>query len=610
MRVPPSLPLTLAATLSFLSATRADPIPIRIDVQKSFVINGHAEIQNNLFGTTAYAGAVTPATIRGQEVLREINLPLIGMPGGIDWCSPPERPTDGAAGIARWYASPEARSMIRDRPLMGDRYMYGRILPACRRLGIEPMIYILRGPAWAMGPDKIPLNNEEYAALVVGYIGLLREFDPQLRYVHLGNEPNAYYFKSAKYGKEYGETFVAVARALKAKFPDIQIGGPVLLWPPSWPKQQKGTKSWYTWDEWTKPFLDVAGNDLDFFDFHHYDMKQREDRSEFRSDAAEEVQLISNELWLRRGKPIPVFFSEWGVALHENEWKDPDTHWRWRGMANANFLLDLLDEPDKVACAQQHDLSAMVAPDQSFGITNSQDSATQTPTYWLYWLLRHTRGTRLAVQDPAVPGLRVAATRETPKDPDVEGQASVFVLNDSDQPREVALTFAGIPDWLKTPRWERLFVDAATKRFVRDAGTSSTVTLPPHSAAAATVLVPRNAALSSGPTEDDFYGQKTLQEFTKIGEDVTIPVIVPDTALKNATAARVRIGLQNADGKDEVLLKIGADTYPLKSGLYFQELPLKSLPKPGENQLIFTLKSRDGDHRIRVSTAALIIEKQ
>ncbi len=76
------------------------------------------------------------------------------------------------------------------------------------------------------------------------------------------------------------------------------VGGPVLCWPPAWPPAPKGISNWYTWDDYTMPLINIAGDELDFFDFHYYGLDV--------DIAAEEVQTVENALILRRGRRVPV----------------------------------------------------------------------------------------------------------------------------------------------------------------------------------------------------------------------------------------------------------------------------------------------------------------
>jgi len=38
-------------------------------------------------------------------------------------------------------------------------------------------------------------------------------------------------------------------------------------------------------------------------------------------------------------------------------------------------------------------------------------------------------------------------------------------------------------------------------------------------------------------------------------------------------------------------------------------VPLRSLPRPGRNALRFRLERRDGEHRVRVSSASIVVER-
>jgi len=179
-----------------------------------------------------------------------------------------------------WFESEAALRELTNGPLHGARYLYGRILPGCRRLGIEPMMYVF-------GQDY-PTADEPYAAEYAGYVSLLKRIDPELRWVHILNEPNAYFFRDGKGGGDYAELFTAVAGAIKQKCPDVMVGGPVLCWPPAWPPAQVGLPNWYTWDEWTIPLIKAAGELLDFFDFHYYGLEL--------DVAAEEIAAVANAL--------------------------------------------------------------------------------------------------------------------------------------------------------------------------------------------------------------------------------------------------------------------------------------------------------------------------
>ena len=583
------------------SAVAAGAAEVRVDVTSAYVISGHDQIQPNVFGLTAYEGATLPAAPEGRAALQQAGITCLGFPGAIGWCAPPKQPADGIAGIERWYNSPEAVRLIRDLPLNGDRYEYGRILPGCREIGIEPMMYLLRGPEWILGAEGIPQDTDLYAALIAQYVGLLRRFDPGLRLFHWENEPNASWFKADKAGAEYGRQFARVARALKSAYPDALIGGPVLCWPPAWPPHQEGLPDWYTWDIWTMPFLDAAGDTVDFFDFHLYDSGDR-----ITPIALEEVMTIAAEMRRRRGRRVPVIISECGITLTEAEWNDPSAHWRKRTLPWARYLLAMLDQPDKVASVQMHDLSAVAGG--WFKFLKGSDLQNQTPTYWLYWLLRHTRGTRLAATVNGGGGITVLATRRSGFGAQQDAEAAVVMVNDTGSPRPVRVTFVGAkPDGPVS--WERLFVDDATNELVRDQGLGPSVVMPAQGVVVAFTPVAASAPLRESMQREEFLSRTLMNEFPAVGAEVNVPVSVPAESLREAREARVRVGTLGNERGDRIVLAVGGRTYPLRGGTYFQEVPLRSLPRPGRNALRFRLERRDGEHRVRVSCASIVVER-
>jgi hypothetical protein len=623
--------LQLAFSLVLLSAgpgrtafAQSDSAEVVVDVRNAYRINGHDQVQSNDFGVTAYQGATRPVTPTGGAIIRQAGLTVLGFPGDMGWCAPPKKPADGAAGIARWYASEEAKQMIRDRPLNGDRYEYGRILPACRQIGVEPMVYLLGGPDWILGPEGIPADENMFAALIVGYVGLLRQFDPHLRLFHLDNEPNAHWWKVNKSGQDYGRLFNVVARALHAKYPDLLIGGPVLLWPPAFPPSQPGQPNWYTWPQWTMPFLDTAWDQSDFFDFHHYDADSRENRSEYIESALEEVNLISSEM-ARRGKIKPVAITECGLGLTAEDWQDPGRHWRRRTYHWAHFLISLLERPDKVMTVQMHDVSAVAGQwykclaDDSDGFNMSEaidpkKLQTQPPTYWLYWLLRHTRGTRLVASGSNCSDLTLLATRRQARDGD---EAAVVLINDRDVVRTINLNFLGVSGAAPL-RWERLYLASGTNEVVHESGNGILPRMPPRSLMVAWVAVPTGTPLHPIQERLELLGDAVLQEFPEPGSpgadrpdaSVIIPVDIAAAALPGATSVGVSVGTQGNAAQDKITMVFEGHSYPLKGGVYFQEVPLRSLPTAGRKVVRFDLAHREGSHRLRISCMTVKIERQ
>jgi hypothetical protein len=100
---------------------------VTVNTDCAYVVNGHREVHDMVFGATAYEGAPPPAT-ECRESLRTAGVSCLGFPGNGAWCSPPESPLEE---VLPWYQSDAAvREMTHAEPLNGARYMYGKILPA------------------------------------------------------------------------------------------------------------------------------------------------------------------------------------------------------------------------------------------------------------------------------------------------------------------------------------------------------------------------------------------------------------------------------------------------------------------------------------------------
>jgi len=566
-------------------------VRVTVDTDCAYVVNGHVEVHDMIFGWTAYEGAPTPATEK-REALRAAGVSCLGFPGALRWCSPP---SSEAGDPGAWYRTDAALHEITSaEPLNGARYMYGKILPACRDLGIEPMVYLLDGPEWAMGPENVPAAPAQYAELVAGYVSVLRRIDPGLRWVHLDNEPNAHWYRAGKSGKDYGGIFRAVAEAVHRAHPDVMIGGPVLCWPPAWPPSQSGHPNWYTWDVWTIPFLDAAGDQLDFFDYHDYDNTP--------DVLLEEITTIENELRLRRGREVPIVISECGIRLTEAEWRDPATHWEKRTAPWARHLLAMLEHPDKVYSAQLHDLSAPA--NGWFRIM--AEPPHHTPTYWLYWVFRHIRGQRVRATCDGGADVRVFAARKGMR-------AAVLVFNDRPDSASVTLEFKG-SGVLAGVRWDRLELDAKANRVVHDSGTGAEIEVAPRGIACVYAEV-----CGGRPTRRaerlEFFGGSVMNEFD--GSEVAVEVAMPAGALQRGASARLRVGTLGNSPQDKLTVTLDDHTYPLQGGLYFQEVPLRELPQSEKSQLVFrcdsdkeAVRSRPGDHRLRVSSATLVLERE
>ncbi|MCK4323834.1 MAG: hypothetical protein KAW89_04840, partial [Armatimonadetes bacterium] len=580
----------------------SQPLKVTVQADTAYAINGVEQIPSAVFGVTAYEGAPWPADPQWQDVLADSGIACLGFQAPIGWCAPAELPEDGIAGIEAWYASDAALHEITNGLLYGARYMYGQILPACRELGIEPMMYVFG--------QSYPTADEPYAAEYAGYVSLLKRIDPELRWVHILNEPNAYFYRDGKGGADYAELFTAVAGAIKQKCPDVMVGGPVLCWPPAWPPAQTGLPNWYTWDDWTMPLIETAGELLDFFDFHYYGLEP--------DIAAEEVSAVANALYLERGRRIPVAITECGPrpgALSRDDWADPTTHYMIRTLGIERLLMLYLERPATVMTVQLHDLHAWAGA-YCAKFLKGPDPEDQPPTYYMYRIWRHFRGTRLKSRCQNGPINTMAALHD--------GTAACMVFNDQKFSREIEVSLAGQPDQPATEataRWESIYLDEEANELVRTSGVGNSFRAQPYSTYAVLFDLPEGWKPTRTAQRVELFGDAVMSEFEQVGQELQINVKTPPEALADAVSARVRVGLLGSKSSDRIVMTVGGHSYQLAAGTYFQEVPIAPLPKPGTTTLSFDLLHREGNlgerpsegapqNHLRVSSAAIVIEKQ
>jgi hypothetical protein len=204
-----------------------DMVKLSLNVSDAYVIlNGVGSIQSQIFGVTSYeggsefdcpaaqcptgcpaAGSVcchTPQDSEhcsGTQWLREWGVHSVGMPTPLGWFLPAGnlteeniteylKPIRGSPGWDKWHGQ-----------WPGTHYPWGSWIPNIRAGGAVPFLYLLSGvngdPGNAdTGPP--PRNATLWGVAAAALTNLARTSDPQLRYVHIGNEPNVKWWATTK----------------------------------------------------------------------------------------------------------------------------------------------------------------------------------------------------------------------------------------------------------------------------------------------------------------------------------------------------------------------------------------------------------------------------
>ncbi len=594
--------------------SKAELADMTLHLDTVYEIDGVSRIPAAVFGVTAYEGAPYPAVPQWQQVMAESGIACLGFPAGI--VAPPgevskwrKDPTTAAQQIESWYASPAAMRQITNGPIMGATYLYGQILPACRRMNIQPMMYL-----WGVIDESKKWTKQDHDLLglaAANYVALLRRVNPDLRWVHLFNEPNATWFRYKKGGQDYADMFKVVAGAIKQKNPEVMVGGPTICWPPAWPPHATYAANWYEWDAYTMPLIRTAGDTLDFFDFHSYygDL----------AVAVEQVQTVANALFLHRGRRVPVAITECGSALKPEEARDPTIHFRRRTLPWQRIIMAYLDRPATVLTMQMHDLNAAAGGEYRF--LWGRNPANQRPTYYMYQVWRDFRGTRL-VAHSSVEDVKVMAAGNGPI-------AVCMVFNDQDSPREVQVSLGDLPEGAvrEGPAyWRCIYLDAESNRLVRAAGTGRRFVAEPRSTYAVGFEFARPWQPRKKAHRLEFFGQSVMNEFDEVGQTLSIDVDLPADAVAGSRSAAVRVGVLGSYSQDDLEMTVDGTSYPLanaenESFVGYQQVKLARVPPAGTTAMQFKLNRRDGklrsertdkskpENRIRISSATLVIER-
>jgi len=635
------------------SVGTTDRAELVIDTDTVFEVNGVSIVPDGLFGVTAYNGPETATDERWRALLIDSGLRWVGIPGNPGWLLPPEAPPGFAAG---WADTPAAAALL-------DHHRGGYHIPSCltwRDIGIEPMLYLgLQGifkwsdsgdgePRHPSMPPLFPVSplDIERAGVEWGeYVALLKRVDPKLTWIHLENEPNAHWFRFKKGGHDYAALFEAVAKGIKKRNPDIKIGGPVLCWPPSFPPTQYRDSPWYTWDSYTMPLIEMAGEQLDFFDFHLYGGSS--------TLGMEEVQTVANAMWLKTGRRKPVMISEYGAYLRtDDDMRSVERVWDSRVAPWQRQVMDFLDfQPDKGVSLQSHDLRAQAGG--NFRVIKGLDPDDQFAFAKMYRTWAPLKGRRLLASS-SDPEVRVFAAQNV-SSLSGKGRLALVLVNTSDQVKNVTVRVEGT---LENPpidatvpvkgsyirpvdcAWQGPAVAAsgAAEGIQRtdlggaiggmaDGPVAAPADAEPLSAAKpeatpvasrarvesgtflsdrpvyAFTLAPRETrsveyalAQAAAPTKSrwtrDVFGDVVHREFEKPGDSVEVTFNLAGMGVAGADKAAIRVGLLGARKGDKVNMKIGDFVCQLVQQDWFQSVSLPTVPQGGEIKAVFTLLAR------------------
>ena len=558
---------------------------VMVDAGRALSINGFSRIERQIFGLTAYYMIDVKTE---SPLLADGGIESIGMPTSFGWVLPDGAKPMDAPAIDAWFADPQGASNLFFNYMGTDRYVYGKLLPPVRASGAEPWLYLQGNVPGHITPNGTPTDDALWGRMAGDYIKLAKRADPKLTYVHIWNEPNVYWFKDKKGGKEYASLFKAAAGAIKQACPDVKVGGPVLCWPPTAPENQTGQPPWYTWEGYSRPLLDLAAAELDFFDWHTY---------------GHPVEVIEGELHLitayaqtRHAKWLRQAITETNFDLKKEQWPDRAQHFRNRVLPMMRQTLMLLRNPDKVFCQQVHDIHAQVNGMYRF---MGDGPMAVTPMQEFFRICKPLRGMRLATTstDPEL-AVEAAATGTC---------ITVALANFGTAEKTVPLALRGLTR-ARLQSTQGQVLDTVSLRPVSALAPGGTVTLPAQSLTVLTFAFAESVEPKRTLERSEFFAQDVMARLAA-DKPVTLSFPLPGGAQNQATAAAVRLGLKGAGATGRWQLKVGGETVDVDRPGAFVEIPLHGVPQgyPVTAELV-PLEPGEGDHPTFLSFASLVLD--
>jgi len=574
--------------LALLLLTLAAPT-ITIDANTAVYLGDQGNVSADLFGLTAFEGF--PGVVRDPDYrakLAALRPGTIRVSANVKWYFGDENP-DGPPNLDA------ADGIFSSVLLFGNRYPTGRFLPVMRQIGVRPMGSLGGVPkALAVEPTGAPSDFNRWAEYCEAMVALFKRHDPDFDLVQIWNEPNASWFNDPR-AKEAGgahQVHIAMANAvgqrLKARWPELQVGGPVLCWPPAWPANQTGQRPWYTWAQWAVPWLEQTKDTVDFYDFHVYDVPP--------DMFATQVEMLTNQAELSQGRRLPIWITESNYRVPDAELDDPNAIWTKRLLPYARFLLHgVIPQADKVAGNLWHDLHA-----KSWTLL-PRSGDDPAPAYWLLWIFRDLRGQRvLSLSDD--PTLPVVATME-------EDAVNLLVFNDSDTPQRAAFTLNMPCSYWTGPYVRGLSAEDGvvgphpvemTIERVANKNAKGTVDLPPHGFAAIQFRMDRFGKAGKSIRTVETFGDRTLA-FLKPGETVTVTIPKPEGEL---TKPRLRVGILGAEDGNTLRAEFNGQPVSVGHGAW-QEI---AVPALADQNVLKVTAAGQANPRLALGFAAVVAE--
>ena len=170
--------------------------------------------------------------------------------------------------------------------------------------------------------------------------------DERPRYLEVFNEPFVKAKEIHTTVEALSEQHNVVAKRVKELNPDVLVGGYSAAW------VEVEDRNFEHWNSWQKTFMDIAGENMDFWSYHIYDgvnvMGSPRNRTGSNTEAI--MDLIDSYSHIKFGVAKPIMITEYGKIPEGNMSAMPYSKERAAGMLYSAMgqLFTFMDHPDRL----------------------------------------------------------------------------------------------------------------------------------------------------------------------------------------------------------------------------------------------------------------------
>ncbi|WP_170148040.1 T9SS type A sorting domain-containing protein [Marinoscillum furvescens] len=383
---------------------------------------------------------------------------------------------------------------------------------------------------------------------------------PKPKFVEVTNEPLWDLVTTAEQPHDLTKIFKfhgTVAREIHKLHSDVQVGGYCAAFP------DFDKNNFQRWHQRDKHFIDVAGEDMDFWTIHLYDFPSFGGKSLYRKGSNMEATLDMLEQYsmLKFGEVKPTMISEYNAQTHDYNKQGhlPYVYWL-KVKSSVAMMMQFMERADKINYAMpffmlkaEWQYNPSVGPTSVHGSRmmrreNEPESYTgdfiYTEAILLYDLLKDIDGTRVDTYS-SNPDMMVDAY--------VDGNKAYVMIHNLDvEHHELDLNLAGISEEATDVEVRHLFLNGSTANdapllnVTNSSGFDNALEIAPEGSYVLVFTYPSEINIDEEVVESKYYADTYLKE---IAAEDPIAFKIDQVELAAHGEAVLRVGVGRDHGR-------------------------------------------------------------